>query len=240
MSTFDFYIKKLQDLEYRGEWKEIYSHLYEKIHFILYDSHYLRRNYYLEQLAKYHEVFIDLPFAPDDEEKLLFRKTQKHIIDLLYQIREESKTIFLAHGRDTSLADKISSILGRLKLDYVTVDFGQSTERNFKEFNNIAKECGFAIIILGADDYARPLEGGPEKYRTSQNVILQLGYFLSHVGRKNVVILYPENKEIESPLNFDELRHAPIDQGGQWKPFLISKLAGSGLFIDEDLKKKIV
>ena len=98
MSELDFYIKKLQDLEYRGEWKDIYFHSYEKVHFIIYNSHYLRRNFYLGELEKFHEVLIDLPFSPDDEEKLIFRKTQKHIIDLLFKVREENKKIFLAHG----------------------------------------------------------------------------------------------------------------------------------------------
>lgn len=240
MSELDFYIKKLQDLEYRGEWKDIYFHTYEKVHFIIYDSHFLRRNFYLTELEKFHEVFIDLPFSPDDEEKLIFRRTQKHIIDLLFKIREENKKIFLAHGRDSSLADKLSSMLGRLKLDYVTLDFGQKKERQIKEFNQLAKQCEFAIIILSADDLVRSMEGDVQTYRASQNVIFQFGYFLSHVGRKNMVVMYPENKEIESPIDFDELKHAPIDRSGKWKEFLVSKLAGAGIFIDEELLKNII
>lgn len=242
MSEINFYIKKLQDLEYRGEWKEIYSHSFEKIHAVLNHSHYLRRNYYLQELEKFHEVIIDLPFTPDDEEKLIFRKTQKHIIDLLYQVREENKKIFIAHGRDSSFADKVSALLGRLRLDYQSIDYGLKKERNVKEFNSIAKEYDFAIIVMSADDIGTPLgsgntEGQP---RSSQNVIFQFGYFLSHVGRKNLVLLYPDNKTLEFPIDLDDLKHSSLDAEGKWKSFLTGRLSEAGIFLDEDLLKGII
>ena len=181
-----------------------------------------------------------IPISPDDEEKLIFRKTQKHIIDLLFKVREENKKIFLAHGRDSSLADKTSSLLGRLKLDYETLDFGQKKERQVKEFNQLAKQCEFAIIILSADDQVSPIHGGVQTIRVSQNVIFQFGYFLSHVGKKNMVLMYPENKEIESPIDFDDLKHAPMDSNGKWKEFLIGKLSDAGIFIDSEFLKNIL
>jgi hypothetical protein len=241
MSELNFYIKKLQDLEYRGEWKEIYYHSYEKIHSIIQNSHFLRRIYYLNELEKYHEIFIDFPFSPDDEEKLIFRRTQKHIIDLLYQIREENKKIFVAQGRNSGFSDKVSALLGRLKLDYISLDYGQATEKNIKEFNSVAKECEFAIIILSPDDWVKPADSSDqERLMSSQNVIFQFGYFLSHVGRKNLVLLYAENKEIYCPINFDDLKHAPLDSRGAWKGFLISKLIDAGIYLDPELKKNVI
>ena len=122
MIELEFYIKKLQDLEARGEWKEIYMHTYEKIHPMIYDSHYLRRNFYIKELERFHSEFIDLSFAPNNEEKLRFRKIQKHIIDLLYQIQEENKKIFIVHGNDSQMNDKVSSFLGKLRLEYVLLE----------------------------------------------------------------------------------------------------------------------
>src|SRR4051812_24311316 len=119
MIELEFYIKKLQDLEARGEWKEIYIHIYEKIHPMIFDSHYLKRNFYIKELERFHNEFIDLSFAPNNEEKLRFRKIQKHIINLLYQIQEENKKIFIVHGNDSQMNDKVTSFLGKLRLEYV-------------------------------------------------------------------------------------------------------------------------
>jgi hypothetical protein len=234
MVELEFYIKKLQDLEVRGEWKEIYMHTYEKIHPMIYDSHYLKRNIYIKELEKFHDEFIDLPFAPNNEEKLRFRKLQKHIIDLLYQIQEENKKIFIVHGNDSQMNDKVASFLGKLRLEYVLLE-EENPERKVKEFKKIAKDCGYAIILFSAEDMGRKLISSSEKVRASQKVIFQAGYFLSHVGRKNLIILYTEDKEIESPFDFDDLVYCPFDSAGNWKSVLIKEMANSGIYIEKSM-----
>jgi len=233
MIDLEFYIKKLQDLEYRGEWKEMYLHTYEKCYELIYNSHYLKKIHYIEQLKKLNEQLLDLPFATAAEDKLEFRKTQKHIIDLLYLIKEENKKIFIAHGKDTTMLDRVSAYLGKLRLDYVAYE---RSERKIKSFRNEAKECGYAIILFSADELARPLAGkSTEKIRTSQEVILQLGFFLSQVGSKNMMILYTEDKEIESPIDFDDLVYAPFDSKGTWRKFIASELGKNGIYVETDL-----
>jgi predicted nucleotide-binding protein len=234
MVELEFYIKKLQDLEARGEWKEVYMHTYQKIHPMIYDSHYQRRNFYIKDLEKFHNEFIDLSFAPNNEEKLRFRKLQKNIIDLLYQVQEENKKIYIVHGNDAHMNDKVSSFLGKLRLDYVLLE-EENSERKLKEFKKAAKECGYAIILFSAEDIGRNVSSSSDKVRAAQKVIFQTGFFLSHVGRKNLIILYAEDKEIESPFDFDELAYAPFDSSGNWKSFLIKEMARSGIFIDKSL-----
>jgi predicted nucleotide-binding protein len=230
----EFYIKKLQDLEARGEWKEVYMHTYEKIHPMIYNSHYIRRNSYIKDLEKFHNEFIDLPFAPNNEEKLRFRKLQKSIIDLLYQVQEENKKIFIVHGNDAKMNDKVSSFLGKLRLDYVLLE-EENTERKLKEFKKVAKDCGYAIILFSAEDLGRNLSSSSEKVRTPQKVIFQTGYFFSHVGRKNLIILYAEDKEIESPFDFDDLVFSPFDSNGNWKSVLIQEMKRSGIYVEKSL-----
>ncbi len=233
MTELDFYIKKLQDLEYRGEWKEVYIHTYEKCYDLIYNSHFLKKIYYLEQLKQFNEELLDLPFSAGSEDKLLFRKTQKHIIDLLYQVRDENKRIFIVHGTDTTMLDKVSAYLGKLRLDYIAYE-DSAAERKVKAFKAVAKECDYAIVLFSADELGHSLTGKePEKVRTSQQVILQLGYFLSHVGRKNMLILHTEDKEIESPIDFDELVYAPFDSKGEWRKFIADELRKNGIYIED-------
>lgn len=235
MIELEFYIKKLQDLEGVGEWKEAYVHVYQKVHPMIYNSHFLKRNAYIKELEKYHDEIIDLPFALSSSDKLKFRKVQKHIIDLLYQIQEENKKIFVVHGDDLTMADKVTSFLGKLRLDYVMVE-NERVERKLKEFKQLTKECGYAIILFSADDIGKSINGSlQEKIRTSQRVIFQTGYFLSHVGRKNLIILYTEDKEIESPFDFDDLAFAPFDNRGKWKTLLVNEMEKSGIYVEKSL-----
>ena len=235
MIELNFYIKKLQDLEMGPEWKEHYVPIYQKIHPMIYNSHFLRRNFYIKELEKFHDEIIDLPFTASSSDKLKFRKIQKHIIDLLYQIEEENKRIFIVHGSDMHMTDKVSSLLGKFRLDHVLLE-DESKERKVKDFKKIASECSYAIILFSADDVGRSLSPStPEKARTSQKVLFQAGYFLSHVGRKNMIILHSEDKEIESPFDFDELTFAPFDSKGNWKNVLIQEMGKAGIYIEKSL-----
>lgn len=240
MNELKFYIKKLQDLPYQGEWKIIYSNIYKEVHQLLYNSYFIRKNYYLDELERLNEQFLDQPFVQSDEDRLHFRKIQKHIIDLLYKVKEETKKIFIIHGRDSSKSDKVATLLGKLKLDFVLLDYNSEEERKAKDFHKIAKECDYAIAIFTPDDLGRETTpSSHEKFRASQNVLFQLGYFLSHVGRKNIMILYSEDKEIESPVNFDGFAHAPFDAANQWKQTLVKELSNAGIYIHKDLAEKL-
>jgi predicted nucleotide-binding protein len=235
MIELEFYIKKLLDLESGGDWKEIYNHVYAKIHPMIYDSHYLKRSLYIKELEKFHNELIDLPFSMSSSDKLKFRKVQKHIVDLLYQIQEENKKIFVVHGADDHMLDKVTAFLGRLRLEYVVIE-DKNKERKLKDFKKIAQECAYAVVLFSADDIAKNLSGnGAEKLRVSQNVIFQIGYFLSHAGRKNIVILHTEDKEIESPFDFDDVAFTPFDAMGNWKNKLIKEMEKSGIYIEKSL-----
>lgn len=240
MNELKFYIKKLQDLPHSGDWKTIYAHSYEKIYPLIYESYFIRKNYYIKELERFNEQFLDLSFVQSHEERLQFRKIQKHIIDLLYQVLEETKKIFIIHGRDTSMTDKVATLLGKLKLDYTLLEYGTDEERVVKEFNKQAKECDYAIALFSADDLGREnVSFSYERFRTSQNVIFQLGYFLSHVGKKNIMILYAEDKEIESPVNFEGFAHAPFDRAGSWKQSLLKEMAKTSIYIHQELAERI-
>ena len=241
MSEIDFYIKKLQDLEPRGEWKDVFSNSFEKAYQLIYQTMYLRRNFYIEDLKKNAEILLDLPFSLDDDERLTFRRTQKHIIDLLYQIKSENKKIFIIHGKNTANADKISATLGRLKLDYLSLDFDSKEEKNIPKFLEIAKSGDYAIVTLMADDASRSLTGeGEVSNRVSENVWFQFGYFLSHIGKKNIIIAKQSSVDIDVPIDLQTFKSFVIDKAGDWKKILIEFMASDGIFIEEELKNKVI
>jgi hypothetical protein len=196
MQELDFFIKKIQDLEPRGEWKDVFGIHFEKIYKLVYQSGYLKSNFYTDTLKKLANSILDLPFSMDEDERLEFRKLQKQITDLLYQIKEENKRIILIHGRNTVLSDKIALVLGQLRLDYLCIDFESDDEKKIAQFIDQTKNCAYAIVALSPDDACRSLTTeGVISYRTSQIVWFQTGYFLAKIGKKNILFVLDENEK---------------------------------------------
>ncbi|TAH26084.1 MAG: hypothetical protein EAZ07_05185 [Cytophagales bacterium] len=233
MNELDFYIKKFQEIEPRGEWKDVFTLHFEKTYELVYQSHFTRRNFYIEELRSKADTMLDLPFSLDDDERLTFRKTQKQITDLLYLIKTENKKIIIVHGSDTSLSDKISSTLGKLKLDYIDVDYASNKEKEISQFIETTKSCEFAIITLSKD------EQNPLPNRTNQNVWFQFGYLLSQLGRRNILLSLQEHQTIDSPIHLNEFEQFTIGTSSIWKQNLIQLLVKQGIYIEEELKNKI-
>ncbi|MFN3404227.1 MAG: TIR domain-containing protein [Cytophagaceae bacterium] len=235
MRELEFHLKKFQEFTYRGEWKDGYSHLYERVYDILDKSQFGRRSFYLKELENYNKIMYNLPHRLDDEEKLEFRKNQKHIIDLLYLINEENKKIFISYGKDTTMKDKVCTLLGKLKLDFNVLD-EESKPYTIDTFIKNARECSYGIFLFSADDNVV----GSDKQRTSQNVAFELGYFTGHTLQKNLIAFHPHDKFIEIPIQFGELHYQPFILGGQWKKDLINHMKKSGMFVDPELSEKIL
>jgi predicted nucleotide-binding protein len=66
--------------------------------------------------------------------------------------------------------------------------------------------------------------------RARQNVIFELGYFFSALGRSNVALLYQPG--VERPSDTDGVVHIAIDAGGAWKISLTREIEGAGIQVD--------
>lgn len=237
MEELKFYVKKLQDLEYRGEWKEQFRNNYERIYDFIDQAAFLKRGVYLKELDRLKSNLLDMPYITSDEDKLHFRRIQKSIIEQVYKVTEENKKIFLVYGSDSSMADKVSTFLGRLKLDYDLLE--QSEElKNIKRFVKKADKCEFAIVFLSSAEMVfSEITSG--KWRVSQNVLFELGYFLSSVGKKNILILQPENIEIELPYSLDDIKVHTFNPEGNWRSMIVEGLKDAGIYMDSSIVDKL-
>ncbi|MFN6945235.1 MAG: TIR domain-containing protein [Cytophagaceae bacterium] len=239
MTELKFYINKLHNMQYRGDWKESYNHIYKEIHDLIYKSYSLRKNLYLKELEEHNRQMQKLPYIQNDEDKLNFRKIQKHLIDFLHKVKEENKKIFVVYGKDSGLKDKVSSYLGRLKMDYEYLEEGEDAAADYISFHEKAKDCEYAIVLFSADNQVSSQEESPALYRCSQKVIFQLGYFLARNGKKHTIILSIPDKNIELPFDFDGIGISDIDAQGHWKKELVEHMRKSGIYVDEELMVKI-
>lgn len=238
MEELKFYVKKLQDLEYRGEWKEQFRNNYERIYDFIDQSTFLKRGIYLKELDRLKNNLMDMPYIASDEDKLHFRRIQKNMIEQVYKVIEENKKIFLVHGSGSSMVNKVSTFLGRLKLDY---DLLEKSEEliSIKKFAKKADKCDYAIVFLTSEEMVfSEITSG--KWRVSQNVLLELGYFLSSVGKKNILLLYPDDLEIELPYKLDGLQLHTFNLEGNWRSTIVEGLTSAGIYLDSNIVESLI
>jgi predicted nucleotide-binding protein len=204
-------------------------------------NHFLRSKFYNEKIFEIRDQMEDLSNFKSDEDRLLQKKIQRQIANLARLILEENKKIFVVHGRNINMRDKVCALLGRLKLDYVVLESEHNTGATIIEkFLKNAGDCRYAIILFSADDIGGLNQPNAIlKSRTRQNVILELGYFLCQVGRKNIVILHEHGHEIERPSDFDGIVYEAFDDFGAWKNKLIKEMKKSNIYIEQALADRV-
>ncbi len=141
--------------------------------------------------------------------------------------------IFIVYGHDTSAREQLELLLRRLKFEPVIlanlVAEGQTIIEMLERHRANVK---FACVLLTPDDegYKRdcPRE---KKFRARQNVVLEMGMFLSTLGRKHVAILH--KGDVELPSDIHGLVYIPFQTHvSEVKPRLAAELQEAGFHIN--------
>jgi predicted nucleotide-binding protein len=92
-------------------------------------------------------------------------------------------------------------------------------------------DVSYAVVLVTADDEERlRASGDPLRPRARQNVVFELGYFVSKLGRGRVATLYQEGTEL--PSDYHGVLCIPIDPSEGWKLRLCRELSSAGLSVD--------
>lgn len=84
-------------------------------------------------------------------------------------------------------------------------------------------------MLLTPDDEGS-VKGGKPEPRARQNVLLELGHFMGHLGRDKVRAL--KRAEVEIASDFAGVVWVPIDASHAWKQALARELEVAGHTID--------
>lgn len=111
--------------------------------------------------------------------------------------------IFIVYGHDTDAREQLELLLRRLKLEPVIlanmVAEGQTIIEMLETHRTGVK---YACVLLTPDDEGHKHDCPKEKKpRARQNVVLELGMFLSTLGRKRVAILHKGDVELPSDIH---------------------------------------
>lgn len=147
----------------------------------------------------------------------------------------QSNQIFVVHGHDEEMKQTIARTLENLNLKPIILHEQANLGKTIIEkFESYSENVSFAIVLLSPDDLGykkdKPLESAT--FRARQNVILELGYFMGKLGRKNVVALHRNETNFEFPSDILGILYIPFDPHNGWKLALAKEIKAAGYDID--------
>jgi len=113
--------------------------------------------------------------------------------------------VFIVHGHDTAVRDQLELRLRRFGLNPVILQnlppAGDTIIEKLEKYLGEHGNVGYACVLLTPDDEGHRA-GAPEenRYRSRQNVVLELGMVLARLGRHRVTILHKQSVELPSDI----------------------------------------
>lgn len=147
------------------------------------------------------------------------------------QKQPDSRRVFVVHGHDDGAKETVARFLAQLNLQPVILHEQPNQGKTVIEKIEANSDVAFAIVIFTADDIGHPA-AAPEKAapRARQNVVLELGFFMSSLGRHRVCVLYENGVEV--PSDYAGVVYVPFDDGGAWRLLVARELKAAGVEID--------
>jgi predicted nucleotide-binding protein len=139
------------------------------------------------------------------------------------QAQSGGERVFIIHGHDEASKSQVARLVQRLDLVPIILSEQPNRGRTIIEKLERNSDVVYAVAILTADDVT-------EKPRPRQNVILELGQFMSKLGRDKVAILYKEG--VELPSDIKGVAYIELDKAGAWQYGLAKELRAAGLPVD--------
>jgi predicted nucleotide-binding protein len=93
-------------------------------------------------------------------------------------------------------------------------------------------QVGFAIVLLSADDEGRPRDTSAAllKLRAKQNVIFEMRFLFSRLGRERVCVVYESGVELPSDLS--GILYVQYDSGKGWMYAVAEEMKAAGYEVD--------
>lgn len=133
--------------------------------------------------------------------------------------------VFVVHGQNEAARTAVVSFLESLGLVGIVLHEQPNMGRHLlTKFIQEADLVTFAVVLMTDDDVGG-VKGGKAAPRARQNVILELGYFLAHLGQTRVCALITPG--LETPSDFDGIVYIRMDDEDRWKQELKRELVAA-------------
>lgn len=130
--------------------------------------------------------------------------------------------VFIVHGRNEAARSSVVNHLRDLGLNPIVLHDQPNMGRHLlTKFIEEAELVTFAVVVMTDDDVGGVNERDLAP-RARQNVILELGYFIAHLGQDRVCALITPG--LETPSDFDGIVYIRMDSGDGWRRELAREL----------------
>ncbi len=144
--------------------------------------------------------------------------------------KPKSNKVFIVHGHRDGPREAVARFLDRLGLEPIILheqaNRGDTVIEKFEAHSDVA----FAIVLLTADDTMQAEGDRKPAKRARQNVILEWGYFIAKLTRRNVVALI--EGDVELPSDIHGIVWEVFDPHGAWQSKVARELRAAGFSID--------
>jgi predicted nucleotide-binding protein len=146
------------------------------------------------------------------------------------QSQKKSQKIFIVHGHDEVALQTVARFVERIGFEAIILREQANQGRTIIEKIEANSDVGLAVVLLTPDDEGSK-RGSTLRPRPRQNVLLELGYFLAHLGRSKVCVLASPG-DMDIPTDFAGVVWEPLDDGGAWKQSFARELSAAGFDLD--------
>jgi predicted nucleotide-binding protein len=145
---------------------------------------------------------------------------------------EPSRKVFIVHGHDSELKHATARLVTNLGLEPVILHEQANKGRTIIEKFTEYAQVGFAIVLLSADDEGRSRDpsSAHSQLRARQNVIFEMGFFFSRLGRERVCVVYESGVELPSDLS--GILYVQYDSGKGWMYAVAEEMKATGYEVD--------
>lgn len=144
------------------------------------------------------------------------------------EVATNVRDIFIVHGYDENMKTSVARFIQSIGLNPIILHEQPNGGRTIIEKLEHYSGVGFAVVIMTPDDRGYPSgEEDKIKPRARQNVLVELGFFVGKLLRKNVCVLYYPG--VEQPSDFLGVVYIPLDSGEGWKLPLAREIKNAGI-----------
>jgi predicted nucleotide-binding protein len=145
----------------------------------------------------------------------------------------QPQKVFVVHGHDNAVLFRVKETLQVLGLQPIVLREQPNNGRTIIEKFETYSDVAFAVVLMTADDMGgslKEIESGSSLPRARQNVVMELGFFASKLGRSGICVL--KDDAVQVPSDIMGVVYTPIDQNEAWRLNLAKELRGAGYDID--------
>lgn len=159
--------------------------------------------------------------------------TESSVVAPAKAARTPGRRVFLVHGHDEGARQSVARFLEQLRLEPVVLSERPNEGRTIIEKFEHHADVEYAVVLLTPDDQVADGSAQSTKARARQNVILELGYFIGRLTRRNVCALY--KGPIDLPSDLHGVLYVPLDEGDGWKLKLATEMKSAKVDVDLNL-----